>query len=179
MASTHAPVPAARIADAIRIVRGLKVLLDADLAALYGVATRKLVQAVKRNRDRFPAEFIFRLTDQEVAALRSQSVISNGRPGRGGRRYRPYAFSEHGALMAATVLNTPRAVEMSLYIVRAFVRLREAVSTNRALAKKLDELEQRLDTHDRAIGEIVRAIRELTASPEPAKKQRIGFIQAD
>jgi hypothetical protein len=172
-------VPTERIGGVIRIVRGHKVLLDADLAMLYGVATRVLVQAVKRNIDRFPADFTFQLTDQEVAGLRSQSVISNARPGRGGRRYRPYAFSEHGALMAAAVLNTPRAVEMSLYSVRAFVRLREALSANRALAKKLDELERRLDSHDQAISEIVRAIRDLTAPPEPAGKRRIGFIQSD
>jgi hypothetical protein len=175
---TNAPAATQRIASAIRVVRGHKVLLAAELAALYGVATRVLVQAVRRNRERFPADFLFQLTDQEVVALRSQSVISDARPGRGGRRYRPYAFSEHGALMAATVLNTPRAVEMSLYIVRAFVRLREAAAANRALARKLDELEQRLHTHDQAIAEIVRAIRELTAVPEP-KQRRIGFIQSD
>jgi hypothetical protein len=173
----NARVPTERIAGAIRIVRGHKVLLDADLAALYGVATRVLVQAVKRNLDRFPADFMFQITDQEVAALRSQSVISNA--GRGGRRYRPYAFSEHGALMAAAVLNTPRAVEMSLYVVRAFVWLRETLRANRALANKLDELEQRVGTHDRDIAGIVRAIRELTAAPEPARKRRIGFIQED
>lgn len=115
---TKAPVPTEQIADAIRIVRGHKVLLDTDLATRYGVKTRVLVQAVKCNRDRFPADFMFQLTNQEVAALRSQSVISNAQPGRGGRRYAPYAFSEHGALMAATVLNTARAVEMSLYVVR-------------------------------------------------------------
>lgn len=179
MAKTRVPAPAETIAGAIRIVRGHKVLLDADLAALYGVATRVLVQAVKRNRDRFPADFLFQLTNQEVAALRSQPVISNAPGGRGGRRHLPYAFTEHGALMAATVLRSRRAIETSLYVVRAFVRLREMIVANRELAKKLAELEQRLDTHDRTIGEIVRAIRELTASPEPPTKRRIGFIQSD
>lgn len=176
MVGSKAPAAAERIPEAIRIVRGHKVLLDADLAALYGVATRVLVQAVKRNRDRFPADFLFQLTDQEVASLRSQFVISNARPGRGGRRYAPYAFSEHGALMAATVLNTARAVEMSLYVVRAFVQLREILSANKALAKKLDELEQRLDDHDVAIAEIVQAIRELMAPAVPQPKRKIGFM---
>jgi hypothetical protein len=152
------------------------VMLDADLAKLYGVATRVLVQAVKRNIQRFPDDFTFQLTNHEVAALRSQSVISKGGSGRGGRRYAPYVFTEHGALMAASVLNTPRAVEMSRFVVRAFVRLREVIAASGQLAQKLDELEKRLHEHDEAIVEIVRAIRQLTASPPPAPKRRIGFI---
>lgn len=176
MTKAKPAVLAEQIAAAIRIVRGHKVLFDADLAALYGVETRALLQAVKRKRDRFPADFIFHLTNQEVASLRSQTVISNARPGRGGRRYTPYAFSEHGALMAATVLNTARAVEMSLYVVRAFVRMREVIAASKELAKKLDELERRLDDHDDAIVEVVKAIRQLTAPTTLTPKRRIGFV---
>ncbi len=171
-----AAAPAERIVEAILVVRGRKVMLDADLARLYGVPTRVLVQAIKRNLDRFPPDFMFQLTNHQVAALRSQSVISNIRSGRGGRRYTPHAFTEHGALMAATVLNTPRAVEMSRFVVRAFVRLRGLVAANEQLAKKLDELEKRLDDHDDAIVEIVRTIRQLTAAPPPVPRRKIGFV---
>jgi hypothetical protein len=160
----------------IRILRGQKVVLDGDLASLYGVETRVLVQAVKRNLERFPSDFMFQPANQELAALRSQSVISKARPGRGGRRYAPYAFTEHGALMAATILNALRAIEMSLYVVRAFVRLRELVTANRALATKLDELEHRLDDHDQAIIELVQAIRQLAAPPPTGPKRKIGFV---
>jgi len=172
----EAATAAGRIVQAILIIRGQKVMLDADLARLYGVATRVLVQAIKRNLDRFPPDFMFQLTNQEVVSLRSQFVISNAGSGRGGRRYAPYAFTEHGALMAATVLNTPRAVEMSRYVVRAFVRLRALVTANDQLAKKLDELERRLNDHDDAITEIVRTIRQLTAPPPAAPKRKIGFV---
>ena len=175
-----APVPPAeQIESRILLVRGQRVLLDAELARLYGVSTGRLNEQVKRNLERFPADFMFQLTKQEVGALRSQFAMSNARPGRGGRRHAPFAFAEHGAIMAATVLNSPRAIEMSLYVVRAFVRLRGMIVANKQLTKKLDELEQRLDTHDHAIGEIMRAIREFTAPPEPARKRRIGFIQSD
>jgi hypothetical protein len=171
--------PAEQIGSRIRLVRGLKVLLDAELARLYGVTTGRLNEQVRRNLERFPGDLVFQLTKQEVADLRSQFAISNGGRGRGGRRYRPFAFTEHGAIMAATVLSSPRAIEMSLYVVRAFVRLRETLGANRELVKKLDELEQRLDTHDRSIGEIVQAIRQLTAVPAPIPRRRIGFIQSD
>jgi hypothetical protein len=115
---------------------------------------------------------MFRLSTEEGDALRSQTATS--KTGRGGRRYAPYAFTEHGAIMAATVLNSERAVEMSVFVVRAFVRLREMLATNQQLASKIDELEQRLDTHDASIQELIEAIRELMA-PEPAKGRRIGF----
>jgi hypothetical protein len=174
-----ADVPNAQIESRILLVRGQRVLLDQELARLYGVSTGRLNEQVKRNGSRFPADFLFRLTKQEVAALRSQFAISNPAPGRGGRRYAPLAFTEHGAIMAATVLNSQRAIEMSLHVVRAFVRLREIVAANGALAAKLGELEERLETHDQAIGDLIRAIRELAAGPEPAKKRRIGFIQSD
>jgi len=117
-------------------VRGQKVLLDADLARLYGVSTGRLNEQVKRNLERFPADFLFQLTKQEVTALRSQFAMSNAPPGRGGRRHAPFTFAEHGAIMAATVLNAPRAIEMSLYVVRPFVRLREMIIANKALAAR-------------------------------------------
>lgn len=180
-----APVPVERIERAILIVRGHKVMLDADLAALYGVETRVLVQAVKRNLERFPKDFMFQMNNQEVAALKSQAVISNP-PGRGGRRSAPYAFTEHGALMAATVLNSPRAVEMSLYVVRAFVRMREVLVAHKELAKKLEALEKKTEAlalkHDALAAttraqfkEVIEALRALMSPPEP-KKRSIGFI---
>jgi len=131
-----------------------------------------LNQQVKRNRERFPADFMFRLTPKEDQILRSQIVIS--RDTHGGRRYRPFAFTEHGAIMAATVLNSERAVQMSVFVVRAFVRLREMLATNRRLAGKLDELENRLDTHDSTIQDLIEAIKELM-TPAEAPRVRIGF----
>jgi hypothetical protein len=160
------------IEDQIFLVRDQKVLLDASLAALYGVEVKALNQAVKRNPDRFPPDFVFQLTAEENDTLRSQSVTSKS--SRGGRRYAPYAFTEHGAIMAAGVLNSPRAVEMSIYVVRAFLRLREMLATHKALATKLAELEQRLETHDHRIVEIVKAIRVLAMPPEKPARQ-IGF----
>ncbi|MGO8759057.1 MAG: ORF6N domain-containing protein [Terracidiphilus sp.] len=161
------------IENQIYLVRGQKVLLDFDLAALYGVQVRALNQAVKRNERRFPSDFVFRLTAEENQTLKSQTVISGS--SHGGRRYLPYAFTEHGAIMAASVLNSPRAVEMSIFVVRAFLRLREAIAANKALAAKLAELEQRLETHDKKIDEIIRAIRVLSAPPEKPVR-RIGFL---
>jgi methyl-accepting chemotaxis protein len=171
--------PLERIVSRILLVRGQKVMLDADLAELYGVSTGRLNQQVRRNRDRFPSDFMFQMTNQEVERLRSQIAISIGemqQVGRGGRRYLPHAFTEHGAIMAATILNTPRAIEVSVFVVRAFVRLREMVAANKELSKKLDELERRVSHHDEAITSIVKAIRELAAPPEPKAKRRIGFI---
>jgi hypothetical protein len=154
----------------ILMLRQQKVILDSDLAELYGVPVKRLNEQVKRNVERFPPDFMFRLNDEEQKSLQSQGP----KPGRGGRRYAPYAFTEHGAIMAATVLNSERAVEMSVFVVRAFVRLRELLSTNQQLAGKIDELEQRLDTHDASIQELIEAIRELMA-PDPASGRRIGF----
>jgi cell division septum initiation protein DivIVA len=155
----------------IFVLRQQKVILDRDLAELYGVPVKRLNEQVKRNRDRFPDDFMFQLSKVEEADLQSQSTAKSGR---GGRRYAPYAFTEHGAIMAATVLNSERAVEMSVFVVRAFVRLREMMSANHQLASKIDELEQRLDTHDASIQELIEAIRELM-TPEPATGRRIGF----
>ncbi len=156
----------------ILLIRGKKVMLDADLAQLYGVSTKRLNEQVKRNRDRFPEDFMFQLNPTEVNNLRSHFATSKKE--RGGRRYAPYAFTEHGAIMLAAVLNTPQAVEVSVFVVRAFVRLREILTTHKALAHKLVELESKIETHDEAIRSLVSAIRQLMAAPErPAKK--IGF----
>ncbi len=168
-------VPAARIERAILVLRGHKVLLDADLAALYEVETRVLVQAVKRNLERFPEDFMFQLGPEEVEALRSQSVTSKN-PGRGGRRYAPYAFTEQGVAMLSSVLKSPRAIAANIEIMRAFVRLRELIASNKELAAKLGHLEKKLGTHDQAITEIMHAIRQLMMPPEPAKKRPIGFV---
>jgi phage regulator Rha-like protein len=163
---------AVSVESRILVLREQKVILDSDLAELYGVPVKRLNEQVKRNQERFPPDFMFRLSGEESDALRSQSATS--KTGRGGRRYAPYAFTEHGAIMAATVLNSERAVEMSVFVVRAFVRLREMLATNQQLASKIDELEQRLDTHDASIQELIEAIRELMA-PEPDTGRRIGF----
>jgi phage regulator Rha-like protein len=171
MTSKSALVPYS-IENQIHLVRGQRVLLDTDLAALYEVEVRALIQAVKRNDKRFPPDFVFQLTAEENEALRSQIVISKSR--RGGRRYAPYALTEHGTIMAASVLNSPRAVEMSIYVVRAFLRLRETLATHKELAAKLAELEQRLETHDHRIVEIVKAIHVLAMPPKKPARQ-IGF----
>jgi hypothetical protein len=165
-------VPVEHITQSILIFRGHKVLLDAELAALYGVSTARLNQQVRRNFERFPEDFMFQLSTTEYAALMLQNATSKG--GRGGRRKLPLVFSEHGAIMAATVLNSPRAVEMSVYVVRAFVKLREALASNEELTQKLDQLERRLQTHDQAIVGILKAIRELMNPPGP-KHRGIGF----
>jgi phage regulator Rha-like protein len=156
----------------ILILRHQRVILDSDLAELYGVTVKRLNEQIKRNRDRFPTDFMFRLTAKENQILRSQIVTSSKK--HGGRRYPPYAFTEHGAIMAATVLNSTRAVEMSVFVVRAFVRMREMLAKNRQLAAKINELDRRLETHDTAIQDIIEAIKELMI-PEPPSKRGIGF----
>ena len=156
----------------ILIVRRQRVILDSDLAELYGVTVKRLNQQVNRNQERFPADFMFQLTSTEDKALRLQ--IATSKKGRGGRRYLPYAFTEHGAIMAATVLNSARAVEMSVFVVRAFVRMREMLVKNRQLAAKINELDRRLETHDTAIQDLIEAIKELMV-PEGPSKRKIGF----
>jgi ORF6N domain len=168
-----AVVPVQDITRAILVLRGQRVLLDAELAALYGVTTKRLNEQVKRNAERFPEDFMFRLTRTEVEAL-NRSQIATGSQKHRDPRFPPYAFTEHGAIMAATILNSPRAVEMSLYVVRAFVRLRELLASNTALARKLDELERKYKHHDEAITAILSAIRQLTNPPQP-KRRGIGF----
>src|SRR5262245_56704651 len=159
-----------RIERRILSLRGRRVLLDADLAELYRVPTKRLNEQVRRNADRFPGDFMFQVNAGEAAALRSQFATS--KMGRGGRRYRPFAFTEHGAIMAANVLNSPRAVRTSVLIVRAFVRLRQLLGTRRELADKLAELERRLGGHDEAIGALMTAIRELVAPETELPKER-------
>src|SRR6266478_357210 len=156
----------------ILVLRHQKVILDTDLAELYGVPVKRLNEQIKRNQERFPSDFMFQLNPEEQASLRSQSATSN--QGRGGRRYLPYAFTEHGAIMAATVLNSQRAIEMSIFVVRAFVRMREALAANQQIVAKLTELECHLETHDSDIQEVVEAIRVLMAPPPP-NGRRIGF----
>ncbi len=164
----------------IRIIRGQRVILDADLARVYDVTTTRLNQQVNRNIDRFPEDFVFQLTADEFAGLMLQ--IATSKKGRGGRRKLPFAFTEHGAIMAANVLNSPRAVQMSVFVVRAFVKMREVLGQNVQLAEKLAELERRLtgrlDVHEKAIvhilGEIKKLMEPLPPQPEP-KRGEIGF----
>lgn len=163
-----------QIEPLIMTLRGEKVILDNDLALLYGVPTKALNQAVKRNAARFPGDFVFQLTPKEEN-LRSQSVTSSGH---GGRRYAPYAFTEHGAIMAASVLNTPQAVHVSVYVVRAFVKLRQIVAGQKELARKIAELEKRIEGHDEAVRQIVAAIKQLMTPPSAAPRKRIGFHAA-
>lgn len=158
----------------ILLIRGQKVMLDADLAELYGVETRRLNEQVSRNIERFPVDFMFQLTTEEFTSLRSQfATLKTGRGQH--RKYMPYAFTEHGALMLGNVLKSERAVEMSLMVVRAFVRIRELVAGNKELAQKLNQLERKVGAHDKAIAEIINAIRQLMAPSTPNKKRPIGF----
>ncbi len=161
-----------RVESKILLMRGQRVILDTDLAELYGVSVKQLNQQVKRNARRFPDDFVVRLSAKEVANLRSQIVTSSS--SHGGRRYLPNAFTEHGAIMAASVLNSERADEMSIFVVRAFVRMREALDANQQIMSKLAELERRVESHDGDLQELIEAIRALM-EPPPAKNRRIGF----
>jgi len=147
----------------IRVIRGVRVILDEDLASLYGVSVKRLNEQVKRNIKRFPIDFMFRLTSQEAGILKSQ--IATSRSAWGGRRKLPLAFTEHGAIMAANVLHTKLAREMRVFVVRAFVRLREILATNKHVAEKLSELERRLGAHDEAISQIVEELGTLMRMP--------------
>lgn len=161
-----------RVGSKILVLRNQKVILDNDLAELYGVPVKRLNEQIKRNPQRFPPDFLFTLSQEEYEDLRSQNATSSS--AHGGRRYLPYAFTEHGAIMAASVLNSKRAVDMSIFVVRAFVQMRESLLVNRQVVSKLSELESRLDEHDGEIQGLVEAIRELMA-PLPANDRRIGF----
>lgn len=169
-----------RVETKILVMRGRRVILDSDLAELYGVEVKRLNQQVKRNANRFPSDFVFQVKPNDLRlqiATSNAKTKSRGNPQastRGGRRYRPYAFTEHGAIMAATVLNSKRAVEMSIFVVRAFVRMREALATNQKIVAKLKELEQRVGDHDADIQEIVDAIHEMM-KPPVAPGRKIGF----
>jgi hypothetical protein len=174
MADKKSLVVAENIETKILTLRGQKVMLDADLAELYGVEIRALNQAVKRNTERFPEDFMCQLTAEEYDSLRSQIVTL--KTGRGQhRKYLPFVFTEHGALMLGNVLKSEQAVEMSLMVVRAFVHLRELVAGNKELAQKLNQLERKVGAHDKAIAEIINAIRQLMTPSEPNKKRPIGF----
>jgi len=162
-------IPLERIEKAILFIRGEKVMLDSDLAELYGVETKVLNQAVNRNASRFPVDFMFQLTESEFTNLRSQIVTSN--EGRGGRRYLPYAFTEHGALMLANVLNSERAVQTSVQVVRAFVKLRQLLASNAELARKLAALEQKYDAQFKVVFDAIRQL----MSPPAKPKREIGF----
>jgi len=174
VAKPEALAPVADITRAILVLRGQRVILDRELAAIYGVTTGRLNEAVKRNAERFPEDFMFQLTAEELENLRSQFAISSW----GGRRYRPFAFTEHGAIQAANVLNSPRAVTMGVHVVRAFVRLREILASNKDLARKLIALERSLLALDlktqRQFKEVYKAIRALMDAPAP-KRRGIGF----
>jgi len=167
--------PSARldnVESAIYLVRGQRVMLDSDLAALYGTSTMRLNEQFRRNRQRFPEDFAFQLTSEEFKRLISQIAIS--KKGRGGRRKLPWVFTEHGAIMLASCLNSQVAVQASVRVVRAFVRLREMVAANAQLAAKLNDLERRLDSHDEAIIELFAVLKQLL-EPEAKPKREIGF----
>jgi phage regulator Rha-like protein len=166
------PKPAHDLGQLILTLRGQRVILDSHLAALYEVPTGALNQAVKRNADRFPAEFAFQLEAKELAILKSQTVISSSH---GGRRFLPYVFTEHGVLMAANVLNSPRAVAVSVALVKAFVRLREVLADNQVMAKRLAEVEKTLVTHDAALRDIYQRIKPLLLPPPDPPRKKIGF----
>lgn len=167
--------PVVDLTERIHSVRGLRIMLDSDPAAIYGVSTTRLNEQVKRNAKRFPSDFAFVLTNKEFMGLISQNAISKAN-GRGGRRTAPLAFTEHGAIMAANVLKSERAADMSVFVVRAFVRMREILMSNAALSAKLSELEKKVSTHDESIGEIISAIRELINPTEATiPKREIGF----
>jgi len=189
----HAPIDAEtleQVSRGILVIRGHKVLLDADLARLYGVSTGRLMEQVKRNRSRFPQDFLFQITDQELANLRSQIAISSLPVAKwGGRRSAPFAFTEHGALMAANVLRSRRAIEVSIFVVRAFVRLRDTLMAHKDLARKLDDLERRMgaiasDHATLAAGtreqfrQVIETLRQLMA-PQTPRRRPIGFVRQD
>ncbi len=170
----HDAAAIARIESRILLIRGRRVILDADLAMLYGVPTKRLNEQVKRNSVRFPPDFMFRLTRAEVEDLNRSQIATAWQKHRD-PRFPPFAFTEHGAIMAANVLNSPNAVRMSIHVVRAIVRLRQELSMRRELVHRLAELEGRIDTHDAAIRELVAAIRQLAEPPPDPARPRIGF----
>ena len=175
-AAERLPVPVQLIERRIYLIRGHKVMLDSHLADLYQVETRVLNQAVRRNADRFPEDFMFQLTPEEIDSLRSQFVISN--VSRGGRRYLPYAFTEQGVAMLSSVLNSKRAIQVNIAIMRAFVHLREILATHKDVAHKLEEIERTQKEHGVHINAIWKAIQKLIGPPDKPKR-RIGFHSGD
>jgi phage regulator Rha-like protein len=154
-------------------MRSKRILLDSDLAELYGVKTKELNLAVRRNLGRFPHDFMFQLTTEEARSLRFQ--IETSKVGRGGRRYLPYAFTQEGVAMLSGVLNSPRAIQVNILIMRAFIKLREMVIANELIRQKIEELEQKYEKHDKHIKTIIEALRDLLKPVEPPKKKSIGF----
>lgn len=173
-AAASLPIRVESVLPSIKVLRGQKVLLDADLAVLYGVTTSNLNKAVKRNLGRFPKDFMFQVNRQEAATLRFQNGTSK-RKQQGGRRYRPYAFTEQGVAMLSSVLKSARAVSVNIAIMRAFVALREAIATNRELAQQFAELEKRVGFQGRQIQNILDTIREMLAPAGPNAVREIGF----
>jgi hypothetical protein len=175
------PLSIGEVAQRIHLIRGQRVVLDADLASFYGETTKRFNQQVNRNRARFPEDFMFQLNAEEFANLRLQFATSSlkGTAGHGGRRYAPMAFTEHGAIMASMVLNSERATALSVYVVRAFVELRGMLSTNRELATKVHALERKVSVHERNIAELVDSMSSLLASPPPPPKRPIGFVMPE
>ena len=171
----EAPIPVEVIERKIYFIRGHKVMLDEDLAELYGVPTKRLNEQVRRNEKRFPQDFMFQLSGEEAVSLRPHFATlksGRGRP----RKYMPYVFTERGVAMLSTVLNSDRAVEVNIQIMRTFVKLREMIASHKDLAGRLDELEKKYDTQFRVVFE---AIRQLMIQPEPKKKGRIGFLRGE
>lgn len=166
--------PAADIAPLIRFVRETRVILDTDLAGIYGVATKRLNEQFRRNRERFPQDFAFQLTGDEWKPLRSQFATLKKRKG-AHRKYLPYVFTEHGALMAANILNSPRAVAMSVYVIRAFIKIRENLAANAIILKRLAEIDKTLLLHDSALHDIYQKLRPLLQPAPPPAKPQIGF----
>lgn len=173
MTSDLAVIPSERIESRILVLRGQRVVIDRDLAALYGVSTKRLNEQVRRNQARFPEDFCFQVTQQEFANLRSQFATSS--KVHGGQRHAPLVFTEHGALMAAQVINSPEAVNMSVHVVRAFVRLRQLMVNHKALSAQLAALESRVGAHDEQIAAIVETIRQLTTPDAPTHGRKMGF----
>ena len=175
MASETTYAPTQRIEDLILLVRGQRVMLDSDLAQVYGVSTTRLNEQFQRNRERFPESFAFQLTAQEVAHLISQIAIS--KQGRGGRRTLPWVFTEHGALQLANVLRSDTAVKASIRVVQVFVSMREQLAAHKELGAKLSELEAQVAGHDEAIQNLFEAIRQLIEPPPPENRKQIGFMR--
>ncbi|MDI6802928.1 MAG: ORF6N domain-containing protein [Bacteroidota bacterium] len=167
-------IPSETIEHRIYLIRGQKVMLDSQLADLYGVPTKSLNLAVKRNRERFPEDFMFQLTDEEYRQVLLRFQIETSKAGKGGRRYNPYVFTEQGVAMLSSVLRSKNAVQVNIGIMRVFVKIREIISTNKELAQKLSELEHKIEKHDTEIQAIFEAIRQLLQPPEKPKR-RIGF----
>jgi phage regulator Rha-like protein len=175
--NTLQPLAVTEIAQRIRLIRGHRVVLDTDLAAFYGETTKRFNQQVNRNLKRFPPDFMFQLDDEEFAALRLQSATL--KPGRGQhRKYLPHAFTEHGAIMAATLLNSERATDISIHVVRAFVEMRAMLATNREMSNKLHQLERKVAGHDASIAGLIDSMRQLLMPPDPPKRP-IGFVTPD